>query len=572
MSKSALAGVVLAGAAAATLSMVASSLIARRPAPESDGPQEPSRCLTEADIQLSANPTQITLGQSSVVRWSVGLPSGCGGVRVRLDGDPVAATGTRAITPPRTAMHSLVVSHTRLGVQGETRRSVQIAVGYPPVVVIGPQTPNPVAVLVGALVNSTNEHQTVELCDVDLDMTGLAGIVIGSNRALIASPACARGPRSFGPRIFVTDRRGRRALFEIGGDNVRFSGFRLEGPTSGIAQGDIKEKGILIKPFPDTTPIRRVEVSNMEIFHWSGVGVQITDNNEAAERGRLFNTNEGAVHVFGNFFHHNRHGAGEGYGVAVTSGGYALIERNVFDENRHGIAGGSRTEDAKDYSGFTLRDNLILPGGGKHCSESWWGALTGWRAHCWQTHQIDMHGDENEWYSSSNWQCGRAGETMIIQRNTIFYTSGLAIKIRGNPMDKVVVDGNVFKHGSRGSAIAQNGGCGWGDNITTPIDVRPNNVFGVDPRTFLGSCDFFGDGQVDQFMATGVTWWAKSPVTQQWRYLNTMPERMPVLQLGRVDADAVCDVALRSPRSEIAPRAYSKSGTGPWRRVLLYEQ
>jgi hypothetical protein len=284
-----------------------------------------------------------------------------------------------------------------------------------------------------------------------------------------------------------------------------------------------------------------------------------------AERGRLFNTNPGAVRIKGNFFHHNRHGAGEGYGVASTAGAYITIEQNVFDENRHAIAGGSRNDDALDYSGYTARDNLILAGGGKHCSEGWWWALTGWRFNCWQTHQIDMHGDQNEWYSSSNWLCGTAGETMIIERNTVLYTSGLAIKIRGNPADKAVVDGNVFKSGSRGDAIDQTGECGLLGDITNPIDVRPNNVFGVDPTTELGSCDFFGDGQQDQFMTTGVTWWAKSPVTGQWRYLNTMKERLPQLQLGRVDNDAVCDVALKPPRPEMASRTYSKSGTGPWR-------
>ena len=189
-----------------------------------------------------------------------------------------------------------------------------------------------------------------------------------------------------------------------------------------------------------------------------------------------------------------------------------------------------------------------------------------------------MHGDKST-FLGGEWCCGTAGETMIIERNTILYTGdhlipllrGRAIKIRGNPADKAVVDGNVFKHGSCDAAIAQNGNPGWGDNITKPIDVRPNNQFGVNPMTELGSGDFFGDGQPDQFMATGVTWWAKSPVTLQWRYLNTMSERLPQLQLQKVDKDAVCDVAIRTPRPGMAPRTYSKSGTGPWTPVQVIE-
>jgi len=558
-----------------------------------DGDSEPPPWLADVTIQLEASPSTVNLGQSSVVSWSVDLPSGGSAVHVRFNGEPVAERGSRSVAPPRTRTFRILVSGTHLGVYGQTSESVQVEVGYPPSVVIDPSTRDPVQVLIGALVDSTNPQQTVELCDVDLDFTGITSIVVGSDRSLIASPDCARGPRRFGPRIFVTDKRGNRPLFKIRGDNVRFSGFRLEGPTRFIAQGDVKEKGIDISPFAAADPIHNIEISNMEIFHWSGAGVTVQDMVELPdggllERGRLFNTNPGAVRIRGNFFHHNRHGAGEGYGVSISAGAYATIEQNVFDENRHAIKGGSKHKDALDYSGYTARDNLILSGGGRHCTESLNPVTRFPMPICWQTHQIDMHGDKNLFYSGTNWQCGTAGETIIIERNTILYTSGLAIKIRGNPADKAVVDGNVFEQKKRSDAIGQNGACGqlltalrivggyigwyfalvdqtWGGNITNPIDVRPNNQFGVDDlMSELGSGDFFGDGQQDQFMATGVTWWAKSPVTLQWRYLNTMSERLPQLQLEMVDNDAVCDVAIRPPHPGMPPRKYSKSGTGPW--------
>jgi hypothetical protein len=35
---------------------------------------EPSHCLTEATIQVTANPTSVVLGQSGTVNWSVQLP------------------------------------------------------------------------------------------------------------------------------------------------------------------------------------------------------------------------------------------------------------------------------------------------------------------------------------------------------------------------------------------------------------------------------------------------------------------------------------------------------------------
>jgi hypothetical protein len=529
-----------------------------------------ARCIADADIRMAAAPDDVALGDATTISWSVKLPAGCGRARVLLEGASVPLSGSRHFSPLQSRAYSVIVRSPTPGGSAETR-SVQVTVTYPPVVVIDPRTQNPVGVLIEALANAPTDHQTVELCNVDLDLTGHAAIVIGDNRSLIASPACERGPRQTGPRLFVRDDRQSKALFEIRGDSVRFSGFRLEGPTSGIGQGNVKEKGILISPFEGADPIRSIEISNMEIYDWSGVGVEVGDNSVATPRGRLSSANVGAVHIVGSYFHHNRHSDGEGYGVSVTGGAYALIERNVFDENRHAIAGGSRSKDGSDWSGYTVRDNLILAGGGRHCAEQWWGALTGWRLQCRHTHQIDMHGDDNRWYSNDNWECGKAGETLIIQRNTILYTEGTAIKIRGNPTDRAVVDGNVFKQ-RKSDAIDQNGACGgWGDNITNPIDVRPNNQFRVDPMAQLGSCDFAGDGQQDEFMATGVTWWAKSPVTGQWRYLNTMTERLPELELRAVGGDSTCDVVPRGTRPEAVSRVYSKSGTSPWTPMAAVE-
>ncbi|HEY5810571.1 MAG TPA: hypothetical protein VIT67_21560, partial [Povalibacter sp.] len=153
---------------------------------------------------------------------------------------------------------------------------------------------------------------------------------------------------------------------------------------------------------------------------------------------------------------------------------------------------------------------------------------------------------------------------------TILYTAGAAIKIRGNPFDKAVVDGNVFSHGDSGSAIKQTGTCGLtGGDIFNPIDVRPNNIFGVDPMKELAQCDFVGDGKLDDFMATGATWWAQSHETGEWRYLNTMKESLPQLMVGKMDHDDICDVALKPSQPGMAPQMYSKSGTGPWIPLVI---
>ena len=97
-----------------------------------DGGAEPSRCLTDAVIHVTANPTSVTLGQSSVVSWSVSLSERCPGVHVRFNGQAVAASGSQSVTPARTSSFTVLVSETHLGVFGQTSKSVQIAVSYPP--------------------------------------------------------------------------------------------------------------------------------------------------------------------------------------------------------------------------------------------------------------------------------------------------------------------------------------------------------------------------------------------------------------------------------------------------------
>ena len=147
---------------------------------------------------MDANPTVVDLGQSTVVSWSVDLPTG---------GPPLQSPPEWRIG--RQERNSLVLPAAEVDVHryrqrnaiGRARPDEQVGdveVPYPPRVVIDPSTPSPVQVLVGALVESTNPQQTVEMCDVDLDLTGFTSIVIGDNRSLIASPGCERGPRRLG--------------------------------------------------------------------------------------------------------------------------------------------------------------------------------------------------------------------------------------------------------------------------------------------------------------------------------------------------------------------------------------
>lgn len=426
-------------------------------------------------------------------------------------------------------------------------------------------------------------------------------IYLDGNRSLVAAPECARSARRAGPRIYVTQVPTDKVLFEIRGDNVLFSGFILEGPhrANSVPQGDQnKDSGIVIWPKSDqenenTAPLWHVEISNMEIRNWGQAGVYVQDHaTRAMPHGRLTKESIGAVHVDNSYIHHNRHGQ-LGYGVNTGQGGYTLIERSVFDYNRHAIAGDSVNDDkdketgyrALDFSGYTAQDNLILPNGGQHCSETFG---------CWYTHIVDMHG-EHSYFLHEDHCCDRAGEQVIIRRNTILYTGGdwgyldylrevadflgfdndrpgLAIKIRGDPVDIARIEDNVFKHDSEGSSIRQNGtevtvcfrfGCVGTLRVLNHYVAR-GNVYGANPLEHMGSCDFVGNGEKDDFMATGIGWWARYPVTGQWRYLNTKLEKLDQLQLYDLDHDGVCDVVERPRDRNTPPTRYVKSGKGDW--------
>ncbi|RDZ28158.1 hypothetical protein DX914_03165 [Lysobacter silvisoli] len=541
-------------AACLLLSLAALGSVGARERSGPDRDAEPSPCITEASLRLTASPATVLYGQSSRLSWAVTVPRHCTGVSITVAGALVGRNGSRQVAPSANSQYHLVVSQTRLGVRSQTSASAQVAVTYPERVVIAPDTPTPAKLLAAAV--AAEGVRTIELrCGVEIDMTGLSQLTL-SGHSIIASPGCERSLSRPGPLIYVTDERRNLALFDVRGDRVALSGFRLRGPTDYLANGDRKETAIRIVPFSDHPPIEAIEISNMEIFHWSGAAIDVRDAAApGTTRGRLTNART-TLQIRNNHIHHNRHGAGFGYGVNVGYGAYALIERNAFDENRHAISGDS-SNGAGDYSGYTARDNLILSGGGRHCTDSLISI-------CWQTHQIDMHGEDST-VLGGDYCCGIAGETMLIERNTVLYDAGYAIKIRGNPTDKAVVDGNAFRLGSQGSAIAQNGDTD-GD-ITRPIQVRPNNRYGIaDPTTRLGRCDFDGDGTLDEFMTTGVTWWARSTAQPQWRYLNTQPQMLAQLELRDMDGDRICDVVrtASSPLGGSLRKMYSRSGTGAW--------
>ncbi len=67
----------LSGCGLGLLGFFADSQMLGAPPRGTGDDNEPSPCLSGAAIQVSASPSPITLGQSSLVSWSVNLPSEC---------------------------------------------------------------------------------------------------------------------------------------------------------------------------------------------------------------------------------------------------------------------------------------------------------------------------------------------------------------------------------------------------------------------------------------------------------------------------------------------------------------
>lgn len=528
-------GVIVTGCGGAPDSMsVEEQQAALRPIGE-DGPvpaQPNTGCLSKITASLAASVPSIDLGQSVTLRWNARVPSNCAAA-LHLTGYPsanVPRSGSLTVTPMATSSYALAATLPGSATT-VTVASVRITVVLPPSVAI---TSNDQAPLLVQALGTPGTIVTVAN-SVVLDLSYREPIPIRESVTLQGG----RTSRDPGPLLYTTTRPG--ILFDVQGDNVRIAGLRIRGTDLGVSEADYSN-GISSSSYVN------LEITNNELYGWSGSAVRVNDNSNRIDPA----TNPETVRVHDNYIHHNQHVGSHGYGVVVGNGAYALIERNVFDWNRHAIAG-----DGSSGSGYHAYSNLILKNGGLHRSIG--GVWT-------HTHQFDMHGQdscgviatlEDIFDEASLFNCGTAGYDMIIRNNTFLYTSGPDIKLRGTPERTpygAFVGSNVFAQSPIGAAIQQE---------ERGLLIEDGNVFGFDGSAALGSCDFDADGIDDSFMATGQTWWFSSRGTMPWSYLNNSPRTLSELTLVYADADPRCDViadgivysggrpARRPPRTDI---------------------
>lgn len=220
-----------------------------------------------------------------------------------------------------------------------------------------------------------------------------------------------RGRHGSKGALLTSDALKTPVMIRAAGANVRVTGLRIRGPNAkrylehhrrAFTKGGGGHK--YYYRFPTSDGIRtehpRLEVDNCEISGFAHGGIYLIK----AE----------GHHIHHNFIHHCQYN-GLGYGV-VHNTGSSLIEYNLFNWNRHSIAGTGRPG-----SSYVARHNVELGVSLSHC--------------------FDMHGGRDRRDGTDI-----AGTSIEIYNNT-FRAPQTPVVIRGVPQDKCDVHHNWFvKH------------------------------------------------------------------------------------------------------------------------------
>ncbi len=256
-----------------------------------------------------------------------------------------------------------------------------------------------------------------------------AGITLASDRGYNGSEGA----------IITSDALATPVLFKIMGEDVRFTGLRIQGPNpkrylehhaDSFSKGG-KGSGHYYK-FPVsrgiTTEFGNLEVDNCDISAFSGASIYLIKGN--------------GHHIHHNFIHKCQYN-GLGYGVSHNFAN-SIIESNFFNENRHSIAGTGAVG-----SGYIARNNVELGVSLSHC--------------------FDMHGGRDRGDGTNI-----AGARIEVYNNTFLPTQS-SVVIRGVPEDACLVHHNWFvSHESEAKAVR-------GEEKTETY----NNAYGKKPEKAL---------------------------------------------------------------------------------------
>lgn len=209
--------------------------------------------------------------------------------------------------------------------------------------------------------------------------------------------------------LLFTQQKRVKALFVANGENVRITGLRIIGPDFLHRKTHLEKLRLISKSqyykeptsLAFSTAYDNTTIDHSELAGWGYAAIKL---HNGASGGYIFN----------NHIHHNQRW-GLGYGV-VLSNAKAIIESNLFDWNRHSIAGSGLPG-----TSYEAKYNVIL----EHT----------------RSHVFDMHGGEDRQDGTDI-----AGDLILIHNNTFFSKSHPAIKIRGRPQIGAYIYNNCFLH------------------------------------------------------------------------------------------------------------------------------
>ncbi|MFC6099480.1 hypothetical protein [Olivibacter domesticus] len=268
--------------------------------------------------------------------------------------------------------------------------------------------------LIDALKRSKRGEVVYIKDDAVIDLSNVKKLIIPGGVTL----ASGRGKGNSKGALLFTKTNGTRPLIGTGGNDIRITGIRIEGPDTEIyAKGnalagksaeDLKKnrlnyyrKNMYGVPVSDgvTSWHQNLEIDNCELYGWTYGAIHL--------RGKGVRSN-----IHHNYIHHNQR-FGLGYGV-VLDGSTALIKANLFDFNRHSVAGTGRKN-----TGYEVCYNKFM----ENNNGTW---------------AIDMHGGKDR-----NDGTDLAGSDLLIHNNTIRLNDGaLAVVIRGIPSKEAKIYDN----------------------------------------------------------------------------------------------------------------------------------
>jgi len=289
--------------------------------------------------------------------------------------------------------------------------------------------------------------------DADIDCTSLVfaekfalgipdGVTLASDRGQDGSPGA----------IIYCDAFAVRPLVRALGSNVRLTGLRVRGPdpkrrmdhhrrSFTPSKGDRKAQHVYYYRLPVSVGVETkfpgLEIDNCELSAWSHSAIHLVDGAKH--------------HVHHCYIHHNQlHGLGygvcHGYGKAPSS----LVEHNIFDYNRHSIAGTGKPGNA-----YEARHNVEL------------GQAN--------SHNFDMHGGRDRRDGTVI-----AGDWMKVTNNTFLGSQVRAVAIRGVPCQQAEIHHNWFAHEKPSEQVIMP----WPTGGDTHVQFH-NNAYGTRARATI---------------------------------------------------------------------------------------